>query len=147
MRIVVQRVKEASVKVDGKIVGKTGYGYLLLVSFTAFDNEKTIDYMVNKVCNLRIMDDDNKVMNKSILDIKGSILSVSQFTLYADTKKGNRPSYIRALNGEEATKLYDLFNQKLSQYVSVETGIFGADMEVSLINDGPITILLEKEEL
>ena len=146
MRIVVQRVKEASVKVDQKIVGKTGYGYLLLVSFTAGDNEKTIDYMVNKVCNLRIMDDDNKVMNKSILDIKGSILSVSQFTLYADTKKGNRPSYIKALNGEEATKLYDLFNQKLSQYVPVETGIFGADMEVSLINDGPITILLEKEE-
>ena len=147
MRIVVQRVKEASVKVDGKIVGKTDYGYLLLVSFTAFDNEKTIDYMVNKVCNLRIMDDNNKVMNKSILDIKGSILSVSQFTLYADTKKGNRPSYIRALNGEEAIKLYDLFNQKLRQYVPVETGIFGADMEVSLINDGPITILLEKEEL
>ena len=146
MRIVVQRVKEASVKVDQKIVGKTGYGYLLLVSFTAGDNEKTIDYMVNKVCNLRIMDDDNKVMNKSILDIKGSILSVSQFTLYADTKKGNRPSYIKALNGEEATKLYDLFNQKLSQYVPVETGIFGANMEVSLINDGPITILLEKEE-
>ena len=147
MRIVVQRVKEASVKVDGKIVGKTDYGYLLLVSFTAFDNEKIIDYMVNKVCNLRIMDDDNKVMNKSILDIKGSVLSVSQFTLYADTKKGNRPSYIRALNGEEAIKLYDLFNQKLRQYVPVETGIFGADMEVSLINDGPITILLEKEEL
>ena len=145
MRIVVQRVKEASVKVDGKIVGKTDYGYLLLVSFTAFDNEKIIDYMVNKVCNLRIMDDDNKVMNKSILDIKGSVLSVSQFTLYADTKKGNRPSYIRALNGEEAIKLYDLFNQKLRQYVPVETGIFGADMEVSLINDGPITILLEKE--
>ena len=147
MRIVVQRVKEASVKVDGKIVGKAGYGYLLLVSFTAFDNEKIIDYMVNKVCNLRIMDDDNKVMNKSILDIKGSVLSVSQFTLYADTKKGNRPSYIKALNGEEAIKLYDLFNQKLRQYVPVETGIFGADMEVSLINDGPITILLEKEEL
>ena len=145
MKIVVQRVKEASVEVSGKIVGKIGYGYLLLVSFTSSDNESIIDYMINKVCNLRIMDDDNKVMNKSILDIKGSILSISQFTLYADSKKGNRPSYIKALNGREAIKLYDLFNQKLSQFLAVETGIFGADMQVSLVNDGPVTIILEKE--
>ena len=145
MRVVVQRVKESSVKVDDKIVGKSGYGFMILVSFTSGDNEKTIDYMVNKIANLRIMDDENGVMNKSILDIKGSILSISQFTLYADTKKGNRPSYIKALNGEEATKLYDLFNEKLGELVHVETGIFGAEMEVSLINDGPITIMLEKE--
>ena len=145
MKIVVQRVKEASVEVSGKIVGKIGYGYLLLVSFTSSDNESIIDYMINKVCNLRIMDDDNKVMNKSILDIKGSILSISQFTLYADSKKGNRPSYIKALNGREAIKLYDLFNQKLSQLLPVETGVFGADMQVSLVNDGPVTIILEKE--
>jgi len=145
VKIVVQRVKEASVEVSGKIVGKIGYGYLLLVSFTNSDNESIIDYMINKVCNLRIMDDDNKVMNKSILDIKGSILSISQFTLYADSKKGNRPSYIKALNGREAIKLYDLFNQKLSQLLPVETGVFGADMQVSLVNDGPVTIILEKE--
>ena len=145
MKIVVQRVKEASVLVDNKIVGKIGYGYLLLVSFTSGDNESIIDYMIKKVCNLRIMDDDNKVMNKSILDIKGSILSISQFTLYADSKKGNRPSYIKALNGREAIKLYDLFNQKLSQFLPVETGVFGADMQVRLVNDGPVTIILEKE--
>ena len=109
------------------------------------DNEKIIDYMVNKVCNLRIMDDENGVMNKSILDTKGSILSVSQFTLYADTKKGNRPSYINALKGEFASPLYDLFNEELRKYLHVETGIFGAEMEVSLINDGPITIILERQ--
>ncbi len=147
MRVVVQRVKEANVKVNKKVVGKTDYGYMLLVSFTEGDNLDIINYMVKKIVNLRIMDDENKVMNKSILDIKGSILSISQFTLYADTKKGNRPSYIKALNGEEAVKLYDLFNQELKKIVPVETGIFGADMEVSLINDGPITILLEKENV
>lgn len=147
MKVIVQRVKEASVKVENKIVGKIGYGYMLLVSFTKNDNLDIINYMVKKIVNLRIMDDENKVMNKSILDIKGSILSVSQFTLYADTKKGNRPSYIKALNGDEAIKLYDLFNQELSKYVLVETGKFGAEMEVSLINDGPITIILEKENV
>ena len=145
MKIVVQRVKESSVKVDNKIVGKIGYGYMLLVSFTKGDDESIIDYMINKVLNLRIMDDENKVMNKNILDIGGSILSISQFTLYGDTKKGNRPSYINALNGDEACKLYKLFNEKLSKYINVQTGIFGSDMEVSLINDGPVTIILEKE--
>lgn len=147
MKVIVQRVKEASVKVENKIVGKIGYGYMLLVSFTKKDNLDIINYMVKKIVNLRIMDDENKIMNKSILDIKGSILSVSQFTLYADTKKGNRPSYIKALNGDEAIKLYDLFNQELSKYTLVETGKFGAEMEVSLINDGPITIILEKENV
>lgn len=145
MKVIVQRVKESSVEVDGKTVGKSNYGYMLLVSFTYGDNEKIIDYMVNKICNLRIMDDDDGVMNKSILDIKGEILSISQFTLYGDTKKGNRPSYVNALKGEEAVKLYDMFNEKLSKFVHVETGIFGADMKVSLINDGPVTIILEKE--
>ncbi|MBR3661520.1 MAG: D-tyrosyl-tRNA(Tyr) deacylase [Bacilli bacterium] len=147
MKVVVQRVKNSSVHVDGKLVGKSGYGFMLLVSFTEGDNEDIINYMVNKIVNLRIMDDDNHVMNKSILDIKGSILSISQFTLYGDTKKGNRPSYIKALRGEDSVKLYDLFNEKLSKYVPVETGIFGAFMEVSLINDGPVTIILEKENL
>ena len=145
MKVLVQRVKESNVKVDSKVVGSIEYGYMLLVSFTEGDNENTIDYMINKILNLRIMDDENHIMNKNILDVGGSILSISQFTLYADTKKGNRPSYIKALNGEEAIKLYDLFNKKLSQYIHVETGIFGADMSVSLINDGPVTIMLEKE--
>lgn len=144
MKIVVQRVKESSVKVNNEIVGRSNYGYMLLVSFTNGDNESIIDYMVNKVLNLRIMDDENHIMNKNILDVNGTILSISQFTLYADTKKGNRPSYINALGGSEASKLYDLFNQKLRQKIHVETGIFGADMEVSLINDGPVTIILEK---
>ena len=133
MRVVVQRVKKSSVKINGKIVGKSDYGYMLLVSFTEGDNEKVIDYMVNKICNLRIMDDDNGVMNKSILDIKGNILSISQFTLYGDAKKGNRPSYIKALNGEKASKLYDMFNEKLGKLVPTETGIFGSEMEVELI--------------
>ena len=144
MKIVAQRVKEANVKVDGKVVGKIEDGLMLLVSFTQADTEKEIDYMVNKVLALRIFDDENGVMNRSVLDVGGSILSISQFTLYADTKKGNRPSYINALNGEEAIKLYDLFNEKLKNHIKVETGIFGADMKVSLLNDGPVTIILEK---
>ena len=147
MKVVVQRVKESSVKVDGKIIGKIGYGYMLLVSFTEGDNENIIDYMINKILNLRIIDDENHIMNKNILDIGGSILSISQFTLYGDTKKGNRPSYIKALRGEESIKLYDLFNSKLREFIHVETGQFGADMEVSLINDGPVTIILEKDNV
>jgi len=144
MKIVVQRVKEASVKVNEKMVGKIDKGLMLLVSFTQTDNEKNIDWMINKVLNLRIFDDESGIMNKSVLDINGSILSISQFTLYGDTNHGNRPSYINALNGEEAVKLYNLFNDKLKNQIKVETGIFGADMKVALINDGPVTILLEK---
>lgn len=144
MRVVVQRVKEASVKVDGNIVGKTKQGLLLLVGFTSDDDYKKIDYMVNKVINLRIFDDNKGVMNLSVKDIHGTILSVSQFTLYGDASKGNRPSYIKALNGNEAIRLYDYFNDQLNKVIPTETGVFGAEMEVSLINDGPITILLEK---
>lgn len=144
MRVIVQRVKEANVKVDGKVVGEIGYGYMLLVGFTHGDTIDNIKEMVKKIINLRIMDDENKVMNKSILDIGGSILSISQFTLYADTKKGNRPSYINALPGSEASNLYDLFNEELAKYLKVEKGIFGAEMMVSLINDGPTTIILER---
>lgn len=144
MRVIVQRVEEAMVKVDGKIVGEIKDGYMLLVGFTYDDTIKNILEMVKKIINLRIMDDEKGVMNLSILDTKGSILSISQFTLYADTKKGNRPSYVNALPGEEASKLYDLFNQELAKYLKVETGVFGAEMKVSLVNDGPITITLER---
>ncbi len=145
MKVVVQRSNEAKVLVDNKVVGQIDKGMMLLVGFTNNDTEKEIDYMVNKIINLRIFDDENGVMNKNILDYGGSILSVSQFTLYADSRKGNRPSYINALKGEEAVKLYDLFNKKLSEKIKVETGIFGAEMKVDFINDGPITIILEKD--
>lgn len=145
MKVVVQRSKEASVTIDNKIVGSIDKGLVLLVGFTQNDTSKEIDYIVDKIVNLRIFDDEFGVMNKSILEVGGSILSISQFTLYADTKKGRRPSYVNALNSKEASKLYDEFNQKLSNHpLKVATGIFGADMQVSLINDGPITIIIEK---
>lgn len=145
MRIVVQRCEEASVKVDNKIVGKIAKGLMLLVGFTEGDTSNEIDYMVDKVINLRIFDDESGIMNKSLIDTGGSILSVSQFTLYGDASKGRRPSYVKALSGEKAIVLYNEFNQKLKdKNIHVETGIFGAEMKVSLINDGPITILLEK---
>ena len=148
MRVLVQRSLDASVKVDGKVVGKIDNGLVLLVGFTQKDSSKEIDYMVDKVVNLRIFDDENGVMNKSLMDVGGSILSISQFTLYADSRKGRRPSYVNALGGEEATILYDEFNNKLkSTGIKVETGVFGADMKVSLINDGPVTIMLEKENM
>ena len=144
MRVLVQRCDKANVKVDGKIVGSIDKGMMILVGFTDTDTTTNIDYMVDKVLNLRIYDDEFGIMNKSILDSGGSILSVSQFTLYADTKKGRRPSYVNALNGEKAILLYDEFNKKLKEHIHVETGVFGAEMKVELINDGPITIMLEK---
>lgn len=145
MKVILQRVKKASVSVDKKTVGQIDKGLLILVGFTKEDKEQEIDWMIKKITNLRIFDDENGIMNLSVKDVKGSILSVSQFTLYADSKKGNRPSYINALGGEEAIKLYEIFNKKLRNTgISTEEGIFGADMEVSLINDGPVTIILEK---
>ena len=146
MKVVVQRCRLASVEVNQKQVGSINQGLVLFTGFTDGDTEKEIDYLVDKILHLRIFDDENGVMNKSLLDIQGEILSISQFTLYADTKKGRRPSYINALNGSEAQELYDLFNQKLKTILGkLETGIFGADMQVSLTNDGPVTIILEKE--
>lgn len=145
MKIVVQRCSKASVTVDKKVVGKIDMGLVLLVGFTDGDSINEITYMVDKVINLRIFDDENGVMNKSLLDVGGSILSISQFTLYGDARKGRRPSYVKALRGEESIKLYELFNTELRKKVDVEEGIFGADMKVELINDGPVTILLEKE--
>ena len=143
MRVLVQRSLNSNVKVNDKVVGEIAKGLVLLVGFTYGDNEDNINKMVKKVLNLRIFDDENGVMNKSVLDVNGTILSVSQFTLYADTKKGNRPSYIKALNGDEAIILYDLFNKELKKYIDVQTGIFGADMKVNIMNDGPVTIFLE----
>lgn len=145
MRVLVQRALSSSVTVDNEVIGRIDKGAVLLVGFTEGDNSDTIDYMVNKVLNLRIYDDSNGVMNKSILDVGGSILSISQFTLYANSKRGNRPSYINALNGEKAISLYEEFNNKLSRYICVETGKFGADMLVDIKNDGPVTIMLERE--
>ena len=144
MRVLVQRCDKASVTVDNKIVGSINKGMMILVGFTASDTSETINYMVDKVLNLRIYDDEYGVMNKSILESGGSILSVSQFTLYGDARKGRRPSYANALNGEKAIILYDEFNNKLKEHIHVETGIFGAEMKVELINDGPVTIMLEK---
>ena len=146
MKIVVQRVLTSKVEVSGKVVGSIEKGLLILVGFTYNDTIKDIDYMVDKVLNLRIFDDENGVMNKSLKDVGGSILSVSQFTLYGDASKGRRPSYINALKGDEAIKLYDIFNQKLREQVNLQTGIFGADMKVFLVNDGPVTILLESRK-
>ena len=144
MRVLVQRSGKAKVEVDGKITGSIDRGLMLLVGFTEGDSIKEIEYLARKVVNLRIFDDENGVMNKSILDVGGSVLSVSQFTLYADTTKGNRPSYINALGGDEAIKLYEAFNKELEKYVEVGTGVFGAEMQVSFTNDGPITIMLER---
>ncbi|PWL72482.1 MAG: D-tyrosyl-tRNA(Tyr) deacylase [Bacillota bacterium] len=144
MRVLVQKCRNASVSVSGKIVGRCDFGLMLLVGFTEGDDSSNISYLVNKVLKLRIFEDENGVMNRSVMDVDGSILSVSQFTLYGDTSKGNRPSYIKALNGERAKELYDSFNQELSKSISVQTGEFGADMEVSFTNLGPTTILLER---
>lgn len=146
MRVLVQRSLNSLVSVEGKVTGKINKGLVLLVGFTDGDSEKEIDYLVKKIVNLRIFEDENNIMNKSILDMGGEILSISQFTLYADAKKGNRPSYVHALNSIDAEKLYKLFNEKLSKFVKVETGIFGADMVVSINNDGPVTILLESRD-
>lgn len=144
MRVLVQRSGKSSVTIDNKINGKINSGLVLLVGFTEGDGKEQIEYLAKKVVNLRIFPDENDVMNKSILEYGGDILSISQFTLYADTKKGNRPSYVAALGGEKSTQLYDMFNEELSKYVKVETGIFGADMLVKIENIGPTTILLER---
>ena len=151
MKVIIQRCIDASVTVDNKCVGKINKGIMLLVGFTKEDSIKEINYMTDKIINLRIFDDENGIMNKSLVDVNGDILSISQFTLYADTKKGRRPSYVKALDGDKAKELYKLFNDKLrddltkiSDNSKVEEGIFGADMKVKFTNDGPVTIILEK---
>ena len=145
MRLVVQRVKNAEVKVDGKITGSIENGFLVLLGVTHTDTTETADYLVKKLCKLRIFEDENEKMNLGLKDVGGSLLIVSQFTLYADCSEGNRPSFINAAKPDMANELYEYFcNKCKEQDIKVEKGIFGADMKVSLLNDGPVTIILEK---
>jgi len=148
MRLVIQKVKNASCEVEGKITGQIDIGFMVLVGFGLNDNHEVIDKLALKMSKLRIFEDENYKMNKSIYDVGGKILSISQFTLYADCNKGNRPSFTKALSGTYAKELYDYFNNSLRKLnLEVEEGIFGADMKISLINDGPITIVLDSENL
>ncbi len=146
MRVLVQRSLEAKVEIRKKVVAEIEKGMVLLVGFEVEDTMDDVFFLANKILHLRIFNDENGVMNKSILEVKGSILSISQFTLYADTSHGNRPSYTRSMKGALASSLYDAFLQELKKDCKVETGIFGEDMQVSLTNDGPVTILLESRK-
>ncbi|SFJ00771.1 D-aminoacyl-tRNA deacylase [Thermoflavimicrobium dichotomicum] len=146
MRVLLQRVKEAKVTVEKEITGEIRQGLLLLVGFTEGDDEKDLDYLADKIVHLRIFEDEEGKMNRSLLDVGGAILSVSQFTLYGDCRKGRRPNFMAALRPDQANILYERFNEKLRSYgVQVETGVFGAMMEVHLINDGPVTLMLESK--
>lgn len=146
MKVVLQRSKAASVTVDGTVTGAINHGYVLLVGITHEDTHEDVAYLAKKVANLRLWEDADGKMNHSILEHGGAILSVSQFTLYGDAKKGNRPSFINAARPEAAEPLWEAFNQALREHgLHVETGIFGAMMDVALINDGPVTILLESK--
>ena len=144
MKIVLQRVSSASVKVDSNIVGRIEHGLVLLIGFSSTDTAENILPTIEKIVKLRIFSDEEGKMNKSILDVGGSMLLISQFTLYADTKKGNRPSFIEAARPEQAIPLYEFFITEMRKRVAkVETGIFGADMKVELVNDGPVTIVFD----
>ena len=145
MKLVVQRVKEAKVEVDEKMVGKINKGFLVLIGITHEDEKEQADYLVKKLCNLRVFEDENGKMNLSLKDVKGELLIVSQFTLYADCSNGNRPSFTNVARPEKANELYEYFCKECEKNdIKVEKGIFGADMKVSLINDGPVTIIIEK---
>lgn len=147
MRVVLQRSGPANVKVDGEITGSIKNGYVLLVGITHSDTEEDVDYVAKKIANLRLWEDEEGKMNRSILEVGGDILSVSQFTLYGDTQKGRRPSFINAARPELAKPLWEAFNEKLQeQGLQVQTGIFGAMMDVELVNDGPVTIIVESKE-
>ena len=148
MRVLVQKSKYSEVEINKKIVGKITSGLVLFVGFTHSDSEKEIIKMINKILNLRIFDDENGIMNRSILEVGGEILSISQFTLYADCKKGNRPSFTNAGNPELANNLYEYIIEKCKEQIpNVQTGSFGADMKILLLNDGPFTIVLDSNEL
>ena len=146
MKIVIQRVQQASVTIEGQLRGEISQGLLLLVGVAPDDGQEDLDYAVRKILNMRIFSDREGKMNLSIKDIEGQILSISQFTLYADTKKGNRPAFIGAAKPDLASQLYDQFNALLAQEVPVQTGVFGADMQVSLTNDGSVTIILDSKQ-
>lgn len=147
MRAVVQRVSEASVKIKGEITGTIEQGYMILLGIHAEDTQADVDYLVGKIAKLRVFEDDEGKLNRSIDAVAGSILSISQFTLYAETKKGNRPSFIKAARPEVAVPLYEAFNEGLRQLqIPVVTGKFGADMKVALVNDGPVTIIFDTRE-
>ncbi|MCD0457202.1 D-tyrosyl-tRNA(Tyr) deacylase [Chryseobacterium sp. LC2016-27] len=144
MKAVIQRVSEASVKVDGNIVGEINTGFMLLIGIDQNDERSDADWLVQKILNLRVFGDENDKLNLSIKDINGEILCISQFTLIADYKKGNRPSFIKAAKPDKAIPLFEYFKEELSRSdLRIETGIFGADMKVSLINDGPVTIVMD----
>lgn len=146
MRVVVQRSKQASVTVSGEITGSIDYGLVLLVGITHGDTKDDAEYVAEKIANLRIFEDESGKMNHSVIDVGGSILSVSQFTLYGDTRKGRRPSFVDAARPEQAEPLYDFFNQKLRERgLTVATGVFGAMMDVALVNDGPVTLIVESK--
>ena len=147
MRIVAQRVCNASVSINNEVHSAISKGFLLLVGVTQTDTQEDVEWLANKVCSLRVFDDEEGVMNKSIQDIDGEILAVSQFTLMASYKKGNRPSYIRASSPDHSLPLYNSFVDKLKQLLNkdIATGVFGADMKVSLINDGPVTICMDSK--
>ena len=145
MKLVVQRVKNAQVEVEAKLVGKIEQGFLVLLGVTHSDTKDQADYLVKKLCKLRVFTDENDKMNLGLKDINGELLIVSQFTLYADCSSGNRPSFINAAKPEQAEELYEYFCEQCEQNsIKVEKGIFGADMKVSLLNDGPVTIIMEK---
>lgn len=145
MKFVVQRVKEAMVEVDNKIVGKIEKGFLVLIGITHGDTKSEADYLVKKLINLRVFEDENEKMNLALKDVGGELLLVSQFTLYADCSGGNRPSFVEVAKPDYANELYEYIVEECKKKVEkVETGVFGADMQVSLVNDGPVTIILEK---
>ena len=147
MKLLIQRVSSAKVDVDSKTVGKINKGFLVLIGVTHTDTKEIADYLVKKLCNLRVFKDENSKMKLSIKDVDGELLIVSQFTLYADCQHGNRPSFVNSAKPDMANELYEYFVERCRKEVkNVETGIFGADMKVSLLNDGPVTIMLEKED-
>lgn len=146
MKVVIQRVSEASVKVDEKIVGEIANGFMLLIGIDEEDEKQDADWLVQKILNLRVFGDEDGKLNLSVLDIKGEILCISQFTLIADYKKGNRPSFIKAAKPDKAIPLFDYFKSEITKSgLKTESGIFGADMKVSLINDGPVTIVMDSK--
>jgi D-tyrosyl-tRNA(Tyr) deacylase len=147
MRAVVQRVKEASVTVDRQVIGAIGQGFLVYLGISQDDEEADLKYMIDKIPNLRIFEDDKEKMNRSLLDVKGELLVISQFTLYCDARKGRRPSFIQAARPDKAIPLYEaLIKTFRDQGITVETGEFGADMKVSSLNDGPVTLLLDSKK-